>query len=108
MEKLQIGDIVIRYKSLTNLEWKIERALDKVHARQEKLIQELRWLKRKEKTLKRFLGLRGNKGEMEPYAIETVNSRGGQRVFKASPTDRVRDGSAGGIAYRQIRPGGPV
>lgn len=73
MEKLQIDDIIIRYKSVMDLHKKIYRALDKVHAKQSKLVKELKWLKRKEKTLKRFLGLRTRNADMVPYAVETVD-----------------------------------
>jgi DNA repair ATPase RecN len=74
MVKLQIDDIVIRYKSLMDLHMKIRRALDKVYARQDKIEKELKWLKKKEKALKRFLGLKTNNADMVPYATETVNS----------------------------------
>jgi len=74
MVKLQIDDIVIRYRSVLDLRRKILTALNKVHARHAKLEKDLKWLKRKEKTLNRFLGLRENNADMVPYAIETVNS----------------------------------
>ena len=73
MVKLQVDDIVIRYKSLMDLHRKIRRALEKVKARQDKLRNELKFLKKKEKTLNRFLGFRENNADMVPYATETVN-----------------------------------
>jgi len=56
-----------------DLHGKIRRELDKIQARQDKLDQEKKWLKRKEKTLKRFLGFKENNTDMVPYGIETAN-----------------------------------
>ncbi len=74
MVKLQIEDMVIRYKSVLDLHKKIQRALNKVYAKKSKIEKEMKKLKRKEKTLKKFLGFKENNAEMVPYAIETVNS----------------------------------
>ena len=74
MEKLQVDDTVIRYKSVLDLHKKIYRALNKVHAKKNKLEKEMQRLKRKEKTLKKFLGFKENNADRAPYAIETVNS----------------------------------
>ncbi len=70
MEKLQIDDIVIRYKSVLDLHKKIYRALNKVYAKKSKIEKEMQRLKRKEKNLKKFLGFKENNSEMVPYAIE--------------------------------------
>jgi len=74
MVKLQVEDIVIRYKSLWDLHKKVRRALDKILARQTKLENELKLLKKKEKTLEKFLAFNQNNADLVPYAIETVNS----------------------------------
>jgi hypothetical protein len=74
MVKLQIEDIVIRYKSVLDLHEKIQRALNKIYTKKSKIEKEMQRLKRKEKTLKKFLGFKENNADRAPYAIETVNS----------------------------------
>ena len=47
MVKLQVDDIVIRYKSVMDLHRKIYRALGKISAKQTKLENEMKLLKKK-------------------------------------------------------------
>ena len=58
MKKIDIEGIGISYKDVTDLNQKVKAALQKIQRKREKLQQEFGGVRKKERGLKKFLGIK--------------------------------------------------
>lgn len=73
MEKLEIEGVVIRYKSVLDLNQKVKRVLSRLTSQKERYLKEMKRLKKREKTLKKFLGYKENNPEKVPHVLQTID-----------------------------------